>query len=612
MKAFLLLLLIFSFSFAQNASPREWKIFRKGVSDYKAGEYETARQSFSLMLNKLPDNALATANWLMLAKCNYKLDDYDVSLRQCEEFKQKFPASSYLDDINYLAANNYYRLGRIEEAVETWLETGYSASDPVLQKRAFNIADDVISYRINRLTLEKMASQNQDKPIYEALKYYIANKAWRDGKRAQAQSEIDEIIDNPRNSVYSQRIRELSDLLKGKVTGTLKLAALLPLSGSNAEIGKSLLGGLKLGLKEFNNNSKLKIELEEFDYGTRLVEALKQTKKIASDPHFVAVFGPVENDIFAACAALADYEDLTIISPTASDGSVADISQNAIQLAPTVDIMARALEDYVSDSLRVKRAAILAPVDDYYYKMTESFKNEFELSGGIVEGQAWYYPGDQDFKKQFRALKRTGLRLEFADSILLEKPDANETYIDSLYKIYQKEQREALKETKTKLDSADIPVVAYDVLFMPIFADDISFVAAQFAYSNIRAQLLGNSDWYNPEELRKNRTYINGIVFAADGYLNEEGWDYRQFRNNYRNNLKTTPGKYELIAYDCTNFLLSVFNKDNPVTRQNILMKLLEKDNYKGIYRTISLNRKGQNKSVQLLKYIFGQIIPVN
>ena len=132
LKTILLVLLCVQLSYSQNASSREWTIFQKGLSEYNNGNYDLARQSFSLMISKLPNSMLTTANYLMLAKTNYKTADYQTSLVQCEDFKKQFPLSSYIDDINYLMGNNYYKLNRIETAVLTWLKTGFETKDKIL------------------------------------------------------------------------------------------------------------------------------------------------------------------------------------------------------------------------------------------------------------------------------------------------------------------------------------------------------------------------------------------------------------------------------------------------------------------------------------------------
>ncbi len=609
--SFLLIIFLVSNLMAQNASTREWTIFQKGVTEYQKGNYEKARQSFSLMINKLPNSALKTANHLMLAKTNYKSGDYDASLLQCEEFKKRFPQSKYIDDVRYLMGNNYYRLQRIETAVTSWLNVGFSTSNTVLGEKVLKLADDVIRYKMNRLSVQDLSQQYIGSPINESFQFYFATEEYKNGNVSAAKSEFKRLVSLAKTTYYRNKAQNFLDQLEGKTSNEIHVAALLPLSGNNEKIGKALLRGFNLGVKEYNNSSpRKKIVVDEFDYESNLISAMGHLKKISENRLHIFVFGPVENDIVAACAALANYEGITIVSPTASSDQIKNISDNYINLAPTVKTMANAIQSFAYDSLNIRQVATFAPIDDYFINMTEEFTQAFLDDGVKVTTQEWYYPGDQNFKKQFRKMKRVGLHLAFKDSLLGENADIADQTVDSLYSLYLKEQRLELRETKTKIDSADIPVTAFDGMFIPVFEDDINFVASQFAFSNFQTQLLGNSDWYNKDALKKNRNYINGIVFVTDGYLNEEGWDFRQFRNNFRNTFHDTPGKFELIAFDSFKFLSFVLNNSS-LGRSNFIEKIIQLKPYQGVYRSFDIDKSRTNKSVRILKYIYGQVIPI-
>jgi len=161
------------------------------------------------------------------------------------------------------------------------------------------------------------------------------------------------------------------------------------------------------------------------------------------------------------------------------------------------------------------------------------------------------------------------------------------------------------------LDSSDIPISAFDGLFLPVYVDDIPFIASQVAFSNFQTQLIGNADWYDKELLKRNKQYVNGLIFVTDGYINEEGWDYRQFVNNYRNTFKKTPGKFELIAYDCFMFISGAISKGSTLNRSNFLQKIVQLKPYQGVYRKFDIDGSHSNQSARILKYIYSQILPV-
>jgi hypothetical protein len=243
--------------------------------------------------------------------------------------------------------------------------------------------------------------------------------------------------------------------------------------------------------------------------------------------------------------------------------------------------------------------------------MSNQFVDMMTQSGAELASQEWYYPGDQDFNKQFMQMKRVGLKSAFRDSVWGQSPELDTVSVDSMYHEYQLAELEKLEETDIKVDSADIEVTSIDGVFIPIFKEDIPFMAPQIAYSNIQAQYLGNSDWYDVEQLKKNKNYINGIVFVSDGFVDEENWDFRNFRNTFREQLKKSPSQYHLIGYDSFRFMLRGLKSGQVLSRETFIKNVESSGTYDGIYRSVNLNDEHVNINAKLLKYDYGQLISI-
>jgi len=279
----------------------------------------------------------------------------------------------------------------------------------------------------------------------------------------------------------------------------------------------------------------------------------------------------------------------------------------------SIAIQAASLAQYAIDSLGIKRFATFAPIENQFVSLVNKFIETCENNEAEVVAQEWYYPGEQDFYQKFLKLKRKGLKLSFSDSLLLENPEYKEIEIDSLYRLYIEAEKEKAEENYTKIDSADIPITSIHGLFVPIYQEDLQFIAPQIAYSNIQAQVFGNADWYNFDELKKNKNYIDGIIFSNDGYLNEEDWDFRKFRNDFRNKVQKTPTKFNLIGYDTFNYILQhLKNLQSPISRDEFVDLLDKKTKFNGVYRNFDLNENNSNKKVQMVKYKYGQLLPLN
>ena len=614
MRIFFIILLISSVVFGQNATKREWTIFQKGVQEYKTGHYKRALKDFKLVLLKIKDNHLLTAHRLMLAKSYYKTGNYETSLQECRNFIKEFPDSRYRPYIRFLEAENYYRLDRLQSAVETWLTAAEESTEKTLRDKALQLADETVRYRLDDQGLAYLRTELKSPFALQFTLYHLAERDYEKGNFPPALASLRRVLHLKGNNVpYESKAQRLFDYLNDKKSNVIRIAALLPFSGANAEIGQALYDGARMAVDKFNRENGPTLELIPFDYETRLPEALLKFKEISRDRSISAVFGPVENDIAASCAVIAEYEQIPLITPTATESVLRTLSSSVVQLSVPMDISVQKLVRYAQDSLQLKRFATVAPIDDYFVRMVKIFTQKEELLGNSIVSQQWYYPGMQDITPKFKALKRVGIKLTFQDSVLNDDPSLTPDMIDSLYMLYHEEQVKYNEETHTKIDSADIPVKTIDGLFMPLFPDDISPVASQYAYWNIQGQILGNADWYDPESLKKNKNYVNGLIFVTSGYLNKESWDYRKFRNSFRDTYKRTPEKYEIVGYDSFSFILSAMEgAPKNISRAAFFNRIKEAPVYNGVFRNFEIGKKRFNDAARILKYTYGQILPLN
>ncbi len=602
----LIILLLFHTVDAQKAPKKEWTIFQQSKALYQQGKYEKARQYFQAFIDKYPDSRLLTANHLMLAKIEYRLNEYQSSLDRCKRFLDRFPQSSYTDDIHFLMGKNYYKLNRLQTAAGTWLYVAEHAANEKLAQRARALAEDVLRYRLDEQDLLHLEKQTERAFARHIIWYHIARHYQKQNLLAVALPFLEKYMEGARTEhVYYEQMKSFYEGIKNQKSKAIRIGALLPLSGANKDIGNSILRGARLAAKEYNSNHALPVEIVAYDYETDLITAIKKYKEAARDPSIVGIYGPLSTDMTAACAALADYEKLPVITPTASSAELHESFGQIVQLSTPVDMIGRYVAQFVMDSLQVERVITFAPLDDYFINMTDAFSAAFQTDTTKSLYQEWYYPGDQDFSGQFRKLKRRGLKLAYRDSVLnSDSLNVEPHEVDSLYRLHLEKARKKLEENDAKIDSADIAVRAFDAIFMPVYRDDIKMIAPQIAYANIQAQMIGNEDWYDLETLKNNRYYVDSLIIASNGYLNEEDWDYRNFRNNFRNMFSETPDRMALTSYDSFNFILNAidFSEQKP-DRGNFLEILMNAPHYRGIYKRINIGAEGFNRSVQMLQY---------
>src|SRR5258708_27987148 len=80
----------------------------------------------------------------------------------------------------------------------------------------------------------------------------------------------------------------------GSDSGTIKIAAVAPTTGAQAEVGQDLINGIKMAVDERNSKGGVlgkKIELVVFDDAADPKEAVNVAHKISSDSTIVGVVG---------------------------------------------------------------------------------------------------------------------------------------------------------------------------------------------------------------------------------------------------------------------------------------------------------------------------------
>jgi len=598
---------------AQDPIVRERELLYKNIDLYKTGRFEKAVQNFTLMIERLPDSPFITTNYLMKAKSEYKNGQYMASLESAKTFISQFPRSRYLDEIYYVIGNNYYKLNRYNTAISAWDRSLDITDNRQLLEKLGYLISKTARYKLTNKDIDGLQTENISGDSQILLAIAQAEVLIEAGSSYQAQKLIEKSLSDYPQSRFKLKAQQLLASGQSNNLNELQIAVLLPLSGFNAEIGEAIRMGAEFAVREYNQTAAHPVTLVLKDYGEDITTALRNYKEMAQNSEIMAVLGPVENDISSACAAISDYEKLPIVSPTATDDEITELTDYFFQINSTLEMRARILADYAIDSLKIKRFATFSPVENHFAYLVDEFSRILQMRSKEVVTQQWYYPSDQDLNKQFMNIKRIGLKYAFMDSLKSVDPLLDTLQIDSMYAAYRTMEEERLKESNTKIDSADIAVSSIDGIFIPIYREDIKFIAPQIAYSNIQAQYIGNGDWYNLEELKKNKNYINGLVFISDGFLDEENWDYRNFRNKYRVAMNMTPTTYNLIGYDCLRFMLKPFDQGNIIlSRADYAAKLKQVGQFNGLYRKIKLDDQNRNTLLQLLRFNYGQIIPLN
>jgi branched-chain amino acid transport system substrate-binding protein len=594
---------LFAFAaFAQErpASRQVETQFKQGVDFFNSGRYEEALALFDGLLKGNVAHQRRTAALYMRARCAYELGRLETAMRALEELQQNFPRSNYVQHAHAL-------LGMIASQKEEYLDAAVeflwvmeTARNPVLHKQATEWARAILEDYLSLNELRRLRQNYTGAKGSPLVVTALARDELAFGDREAGAKLIDDFLRaNPDTPVRAEM-----ELLRGAggepVATVCRIGVVLPLTGFNAEAGMGVYRGIKyayMGAGTNGHNSGAPslpaIQLVVRDSESNMVRALKVTQDLLDDPTVVAIIGEVESSITGAIAALANAKGVPFLAPAATENGIGSLGENVFQINADRECKGRALAEYAFNYLNARTFVTLAPQDEYGQQMADGFSAAVDSLGGEIVAQKWYYGEPQDLGRTFKAIREAAFRKAQKDSV------RNSTLpYESRSPIVNRE-------------AIEVPVNNINAIFLPLHEEDIRLVATQRAYYNLQSLILGGENWYTDDitKSKELQRYVDGAVFASDYFINLDDARFKQFRNDFRLRMGTTPEKWEILGYDTASLLLKAMQQEAR-NRNQIRQALRQTGAFSGIKGEIDWRNAGNvNSKVNILQIRGAQVV---
>jgi ABC-type branched-subunit amino acid transport system substrate-binding protein len=186
---------------------------------------------------------------------------------------------------------------------------------------------------------------------------------------------------------------------------SIKIGAVLPISGPGEFIGTEVMDGLLLAADEINtwggiNGRKIEFIIE--DSKTNSQEGKKAFNRIEATCHPV-LYVSMTSSGSMALAALAEQNKVVLIGLVATIPKLTKEKEWVFRYYTTAIIEVKPILPILQE-LKVKKLGILYLNDDYGASVFKLLKKEFEATGGIVRSKA-FDPKEFDYKEQIAKLK---------------------------------------------------------------------------------------------------------------------------------------------------------------------------------------------------------------
>ncbi|MEE3328465.1 MAG: penicillin-binding protein activator [Myxococcota bacterium] len=377
------------------------------------------------------------------------------------------------------------------------------------------------------------------------------------------------------------------------------LGVVLPLSGRYAPFGQAVLQGILLAAEVFKHADEAQeaesgaapvglgdtanggraaegdgavlAEIEssmaeaEPGKGVRLLvrdsagdpdQAAAAVRELAADERVVAVIGPMFS---AESEAAADQAELLGIPLLALSNrmSIPNEKKWVFRLRLTPEDEVGALVEYAVDEMELSRFAILYPTNRYGRGMRARYWDTVRERGGQVVAVAGYDPAATDFNDSIRKLVGYDLLTPNEQVALEERAKAMRRG-----RRLEPEEAGLLREILYSQLGPEMrplpPLVDFDALFIPDSHDKIQLIAPQLAFHEVDGvQLLGSSQWNDPELVKIGRSHVRGAVISTGFDVNSAAVPVNRFVSDFRAEFSLEPDEFSAGGYDATRLVLT-------------------------------------------------------
>ena len=297
----------------------------------------------------------------------------------------------------------------------------------------------------------------------------------------------------------------------------IKIGLLVPMTGTNKEIGESIIKAVGLAIKDIDNDL---IEIYPKDTATKANQTLKSAFEL-SQMGVKVVIGPV---FYESLTYLDEMKDLTFLSLT---NKTLDIPKNVISAGINSTSQFNTIKKFLETNA-IKRTIFLTPIQDY----------EFEIKKGMKDSKIKIY---KDYEYNTEPTKLTK-QIEEITNYRIRKQNLD----DEINRI--KNSNDPNKNTKIKKLEKRYTLggLNFDAVVIADFDESLKSVSTSLLYTDVvptKKYFITLNQWFDESLL--NEIDIQPLYYPS---INKENFD--NYKIKYFNAFEEDPTHLSLLSYD--------------------------------------------------------------
>ena len=326
----------------------------------------------------------------------------------------------------------------------------------------------------------------------------------------------------------------------------IKIGLLVPMTGSNKEIGQSIIKAVSLAVKDIDNNL---IEIYPKDTASRPNQTLKSAFEL-KQMGIKVVIGPV---FYESLTYLDEMKDLTFLSLT---NKILDLPKNVISAGINSTSQFNTIKKFLEKN-DVERTIFLTPIREY----------EFEIKKGMKDSKIETYK-EYDYNTDPTKLTK---QIEEITKYKIRKQNLE----DEITRIKNSNEPNKEKKIKRLEKRYTIGNLNFDAVVISDFDESLKSVTTSLLYTDVKPEnkyFITLNQWFDESLLKE--TDVQPIYYPS---INKENFD--DYKIKYFNAFNEDPSHLSLLSYDLVGLIYYLSFKSDLTN----LSRLFKKQNsFKG------------------------------
>ena len=326
----------------------------------------------------------------------------------------------------------------------------------------------------------------------------------------------------------------------------LKIGLLVPMTGSNKDLGQSIIKAVRLAIKDLNNDLIEIVPKDTASIPNKTLQSALELKEMG----IKVIVGPI---FHKNLKYLDEVMDVTFLSLT---NKTIDLPKNVISAGINSTSQLNTIKKFIKQN-NLKKTIFLSPIQDYEFEIKKGIKN----SKIKILKNYDYSTEPTKLTKQIEEITNYKIRKQNLEDEILRIKNSNQTNKEK--KIKKLEQRYTLGGLN------------FDAIIIADFDESLKSVTTSLLYTDVSPKqkyFITLNQWFDKSLL--NEIDIQPLYFPSINRNNFENYKQKFFKE-----FKEYPSHLSLLSYDLVGLVYYLSLKNN-FSDTNKLFKV--KNSFKG------------------------------